>query len=155
MPPRSIPALLEQIGNLLNLKGENPYKVRAYHNAARAIAEVDDLEAMLKAGRLRQIKGVGDAIAGKLEEYMTTGRMTYYEELTREVPVGLLELLEIPNLGPRKIKMLYDTLGITNVGELEYAARENRLVSLFGFGPKVQEKILLRILRSRFCRRSS
>jgi len=142
MPPRSIPALLEQIGNLLNLKGENPYKVRAYHNAARAIAEVDDLEAMLKAGRLRQIKGVGDAIAGKLEEYMTTGRMTYYEELTREVPVGLLELLEIPNLGPRKIKMLYDTLGITNVGELEYAARENRLVSLFGFGPKVQEKIL-------------
>jgi DNA polymerase (family X) len=142
MPPRSIPALLEQIGNLLNLKGENPYKVRAYHNAARAIAEVEDLEAIVKAGRLRQIKGIGDAIAGKLEEYITTGKMTYYEELTKEIPLGLLELLEIPNLGARKIKVLYETLGITNVGELEYAARENRLVSLFGFGPRAQEKIL-------------
>ncbi len=142
MPPRSIPALLEQIGDLLDLKGENPFKVRAYHNAARALSEVEDLDAIIRTGHLREIKGIGEAIAAKLEEYVNTGKMTYYEELTKEVPTGLLELLQIPNLGPRKIKVLYDTLGITNVGELEYAARENRLESLFGFGARTQEKIL-------------
>ena len=142
MAPRSIPALLEQIGNLLDLKGENAFKVRAYQNAARAVAEVDDLDEVIRTGRVREIKGIRDAIAKKLEEYVTTGTMTYYEELTKEVPVGLLELLEIPNLGPRKIKQLHDDLGITNVGELEYAAKENRLASLFGFGARTQEKIL-------------
>jgi len=142
MPPISIPALLERIGNLLDMKGENPFKVRAYHNAARALSEVEDLDAVIKAGHLREIKGIGDAIATKLEEYVKTGRMTYYEELTKEIPLSLLELLQIPNLGPRKIKVLYDTLGITNVGELEYAAKENRLASLFGFGARTQEKIL-------------
>jgi len=124
------------------MKGENPFKVRAYHNAARALSEVEDLDAVIKAGHLREIKGIGDAIATKLEEYVKTGKMTYYEELTKEIPLSLLELLQIPNLGPRKIKVLYDTLGITNVGELEYAAKENRLASLFGFGARTQEKIL-------------
>ncbi|HME43044.1 MAG TPA: DNA polymerase/3'-5' exonuclease PolX [Syntrophorhabdales bacterium] len=142
MPPKSIPALLEQIGNLLDMKGENPFKVRAYHNAARALSEVEDLDAVIQAGQLREIKGIGDAIATKLEEYVKTGKMTYYEELTKEIPLSLLELLQIPNLGPRKIKVLYDTLGIANVGELEYAAKENRLASLFGFGARTQEKIL-------------
>ena len=142
MPPKSIPALLEQIGNLLDMKGENPFKVRAYHNAARVLSEVEDLDAVIQAGQLREIKGIGDAIATKLEEYIKTGKMTYYEELTKEIPLSLLELLQIPNLGPRKIKVLYDTLGITNVGELEYAAKENRLASLFGFGARTQEKIL-------------
>src|SRR5271157_361886 len=142
MPPKSIPALLVQIGNLLDMKGENPFKVRAYHNAARALSEVEDLDAVIQAGQLREIKGIGDAIATKLEEYVKTGKMTYYEELTKEIPLSLLELLQIPNLGPRKIKVLYDTLGIANVGELEYAAKENRLASLFGFGARTQEKIL-------------
>ncbi len=63
MPPKSIPALLEQIGDLLDLKGENPFKVRAYYNAAKALSEVDDLDAIIKAGRLREVKGIGDAIA--------------------------------------------------------------------------------------------
>ncbi len=142
MPPKSLPAFLDQIGDLLDMKGENPFKVRAYHNAARALSEVDDLDEVIRTGRLREIQGIGDAIATKLEEYIKTGKMTYYEELTKEIPLSLLELLQIPNLGPRKIKVLYDTLGITNVGELEYAARENRLASLFGFGARTQEKIL-------------
>jgi DNA polymerase (family X) len=142
MPLKSIPALLEQIGDLLDMKGENPFKVRAYYNAAKALTEVEDLDAVIKAGRLREVKGIGDAIATKLEEYVKTGTMTYYEELTKEIPLSLLELLQIPNLGPRKIKLLYDTLGITNVGELEYACKENRLASLFGFGARTQEKIL-------------
>jgi DNA polymerase (family 10) len=142
MPQKSIAALLEQIAALLEIKGENPFKVRAYYNASKAVSEVEDLDAVMKAKRLKEIKGIGDAIAKKLEEYVETGRMAYFEELTKEVPASLLDLLTIPNLGPRKIKVLYDTLGITNVGELEYACKENRLTSLFGFGAKTQEKIL-------------
>ena len=142
MPQKSVPTLLEQIAALLEIKGENPFKVRAYYNAAKAVSEVEDLDAAVKAKRLKEIPGIGDAIAKKLEEYVETGNMAYFEELTAEVPLSLLELLQIPNLGPRKIKVLYDTLGITNVGELEYACKENRLASLFGFGTKSQEKIL-------------
>jgi DNA polymerase (family 10) len=142
MAQKSIAALLEQIGALLEIKGENHFKVRAYYNAAKAVSEVEDLDAVMKAKRLKEISGIGDAIAKKLEEYVETGSMAYYEELTKEVPASLLELLTISNLGPRKIKVLYDTLGITNVGELEYACKENRLTNLFGFGEKTQEKIL-------------
>ena len=142
MPQKSVPTLLEQIAALLEIKGENPFKVRAYYNAAKALSEVEDLDAAVKAKRLKEIPGIGDAIAKKLEEYVETGNMAYFEELTAEVPLSLLELLQIPNLGPRKIKVLYDTLGITNVGELEYACKENRLANLFGFGAKSQEKIL-------------
>ena len=97
---------------------------------------------MIKEKKLKEIKGIGEAIAGKIEEYVETGRMTYFEELKQAVPESLLELLQIPNLGPKKIKVLFDDLGITNVGELEYACKENRLVSLPGFGEKTQEKIL-------------
>ena len=97
---------------------------------------------MIKEKKLKEIKGIGEAIAGKIEEYVETGRMTYFEELKQAVPESLLELVQIPNLGPKKIKVLFDDLGITNVGELEYACKENRLVSLPGFGEKTQEKIL-------------
>lgn len=142
MLPKPLPALLEQIGALLEIKGENPFKVRAYYNAAKALSGVEDLDALVKSKRLKEIEGVGDALAKKIDEYVETGSMTYYEELAREVPVSLLELLQIPNVGPRKIKLLYDTLGVTNVGELEYACKENRLTSLPGFGAKTQEKIL-------------
>ncbi len=142
MPLKPLPVLLEQIGALLEIKGENPFKVRAYYNAAKALAGVEDLDAVIKSKRLKEIPGVGDAIAKKIDEYVETGHMTYYEDLVREIPVGLLELLQIPNVGPRKIKLLYDTLGITNVGELEYACKENRLTTLPGFGAKTQEKIL-------------
>jgi DNA polymerase (family 10) len=105
MPQKSIAALLEQIAALLEIKGENPFKIRAYYNAAKAVSEVEDLDAVMKAKRLKEISGIGDAIAKKLEEYVETGSMAYYEELTKEVPASLLELLTIPNLGPRKIKV--------------------------------------------------
>jgi DNA polymerase (family 10) len=142
MPGRNIVAILDEIGTLLEIKGENPFKSRAYFNAARALAGLEKLDEVVSEGKLRDIKGIGEAIAAKITEYHKTGKMNYYEELKQEVPGSLLELTGVPNLGPKKIKALFEELHITNVGELEYACRENRLVNLTGFGEKTQEKIL-------------
>jgi DNA polymerase (family 10) len=142
MAEKSVPQVLEEIGTLLEIKGENPFKSRAYYNAAQTLSGIDDLDEVIQEKRLKEIKGIGEAIAGKIEEYVETGRMTYFEELKKQLPESLLELLQIPNLGPKKIKVLFDDLGVTNVGELEYACKENRLVGLPGFGEKTQDKIL-------------
>ena len=142
MDKKSIPGLLEEIGMLLEIKGENPFKANAYYRAAKELSGIEDLDVIIKERRLKEIKGIGDALSEKITEYQETGRMSYYEELKKDVPVTLLELMQIPNLGPRKIKILYDRLGIASTGELEYACKENRLVSLPGFGQKTQENIL-------------
>ena len=142
MAGKSVPQILEEIGALLEIKGENPFKSRAYYNAAKTLSGIDNLDGVIQEKRLKEIKGIGETLSGNIEEYFETGRMAYFEELTKQVPETLLELLQIPNLGPKKIKVLFDDLGITNVGELEYACKENRLVSLSGFGEKTQEKIL-------------
>ncbi len=142
MPARSIIDILEEIGTLLEIKGENPFKSRAYFNAARTLSGVENLDEIIAGERLREIKGIGEAIAAKVTEHARTGKVTYFEQLKQEMPESLLELTGIPNLGPKKIKVLFDALHITNAGELEYACRENRLVNLPGFGTKTQEKIL-------------
>ncbi|MBP8626912.1 MAG: DNA polymerase/3'-5' exonuclease PolX [Syntrophorhabdales bacterium] len=142
MQQKSISDILEEIGTLLEIKGENPFKSKAYYNAARIISGIEDLDAVIKNKGLKKIKGIGDAIAAKIEEYVSTGGIEYLENLKKEIPPSLLELMLVPNLGPKKIKALYDTLGITNIGELEYACRENRLITLPNFGEKTQEKIL-------------
>lgn len=143
MDKRPLVALLDEIASLLEIKGENPFKVRAYQNAAKVLSTItDDLDQLVIDKRIKEIKGVGTAISAKIEEYMETGAIGYHLELQKEVPLSLLELLHIPNLGPKKIKTLYDELNISNVGELEYACKENRLISLFRFGERTQEKIL-------------
>lgn len=142
MQQKSITRILEDIAMLLEIKGDNPFKTRAYYNAAKTLSGITNLDELIKEKKLKEIKGIGEALSKKIEEYSETGKMEYYEELTKEVPGSLLELMEIPNLGPKKIKVLYDALGITNIGELEYACKENRLVHLTGFGDKSQEKVL-------------
>lgn len=139
---KSIIEILKEIGTLLEIKGENPFKTKAYFNAAKTLSITENLDDIIKTKRLKQIKGIGEALSQKIEEYSETGRIAYYEELKKEIPPSLIELTAIPNLGPKKIKILYDELGITNAGELEYACKENRLVTLFGFGEKTQKKIL-------------
>jgi DNA polymerase (family 10) len=142
MSNKSILQILEEIAVLLDIKGENQFKTRAYYNAAKTLSGFDNLEEMIREKRLREIKGIGEALSKKIEEYSETGKMAYFESLKQEVPESLLELTGIPNLGPKKIKILYDKLGITNTGELEYACKENRLIPLPGFGEKTQQKIL-------------
>jgi len=135
--------ILEEIGILLELKGENPFKIKAYHNAARAVEAIEeDLKGAIDDGSLLNQKGIGKAIYEKILELFNTGHLKYYEELKIEIPYSLLELIKIPGVGPKKIKALYDAFGITTVGELEYACLENRLVELRGFGKATQEKIL-------------
>jgi DNA polymerase (family X) len=144
MDKQAIVRTLEEIGTLLELQGESPFKSRAYAMGARVIAGLDtsQLEELVRSGKLRSLKGIGAALAEKISELVTTGHLTYYETLQQQVPAGLLEMLTIPGMGPKKVKMIHDQLSIATVGELEYACHENRLVDLPGFGRKTQANIL-------------
>jgi DNA polymerase (family X) len=144
MNKQEIVHILEEIGTLLELQGESAFKSRAYFAAARIIAGLDiaQLHDLVESGKLQSIKGIGTALAEKISELVTTGQLIYYEALKQRVPAGLLEMLTIPGMGPKKVKAIHDQLGLTTVGELEYACHENRLVDLSGFGRKTQENIL-------------
>ncbi len=140
---KEVAALLKEMAVLLELQGENPFKVRAYENASRIIEGLSgDLEEMVKTGEIMKIKGIGSGIAEKIKTLMETGHMPEYEELKQITPPGLIEMLKIPGMGPKKIKAVWEKLGITTIGELEYACKENRLADLPGFGVRTQEKIL-------------
>jgi len=143
MDKKEVAQILEEIGTLLELHNENPFKVRAYHNASRIIGGLtESLDHLVETGELRSIKGIGEGLAEKITELVKTGHLKYYEDLKKSLPPGLVEMLAIPGLGPKRIKILYDKLGISTIGELEYACHENRLLDLEGFGLKTQENIL-------------
>jgi len=134
--------LLEHIAELLMIKNENPYRIRAYTVAAQNIRDLDvDIEELARQGRLDDIPGVGKAIAEKIEEYLRTGKLEYYEQLKREVPLQAVELLEVPGIGPARAHMLYQQLGITTVQQLLEAAQQHQLCKLPGFGEKLEERI--------------
>ena len=135
--------LLESIARLLELKGENLLKIRAYTHAARALETfTGDLSKLAAEGRLGEIPGIGKAIAEKLGEWFATGRLEYYEQLKAEFPPGLFELFELQGLGPKKIKALYEKLNIASLADLEKACQDDKVSGLDGFGAKTQEKIL-------------
>ena len=142
MERRSIPAILEEIGALLEIEGDNPFRAKAYFNAAKVLAGLDDLDSLIAQGRVREIKGIGETLSAKIIEYHDTGKMAYHEELKKRLPVTLIELLQVPSLGSRKIRALYEELGITSLADLECACKENRLVRLAHFGEKTQVRIL-------------
>src|SRR5471032_2048988 len=113
MDKSQVSDILEEIAVLLELKGENPFKARAYANAARVLDQYDgDLAPLVAENRLDIILGIGEALRLKITELVQTGRLDYYEKLRASVPEGLLALIEIPALGPKKIKTLHDKLGI-------------------------------------------
>jgi len=150
MTNRDIARVLNEIADLLEIKGENPFKVRAYQRAAQAIENLPtQLCAMLGHAPLTDIPGVGASIAEKIQELLTTGRCAFHEQLLAEFPASLTALLGIPEVGPRKAKALHDELGITSVDELEQAAREGKLRALRGFGEKTEANILRGIERLR------
>src|SRR5687768_89414 len=114
--------VFQEIGELLELKGENPFKVRAYTRAAEALAGLPEpLEETLAAGRLRKIPGVGEAIAAKTEELLKTGRLGFYEKLKAEFPPGIFELTRVPGIGTRTAYRLAKELGIADLDALEAA----------------------------------
>ena len=143
MNKREIAAVLEEIAFLLELKGENPFKIKAYSAGARVIESLPEEPAVLvQKGILRNVKGIGEGLAGAVTDLVTTGTSTLHKELKASFPAGVMEMTAVPGLGPRKIKAIYEQLNVGSVGELEYACIENRLVGLPGFGQKTQEKIL-------------
>jgi DNA polymerase (family X) len=150
MDKEQVAGILAEIGTLLELKGENPFKTRAYANAARAIENLSEPLAKLVAEkRLGEIKGVGEALTKKITEYVTTGRLKYYEGLKASIPPGLIEMLEIPGLGPKKIQVLNQKLGVDSVAKLEAACTAGKVAGLDGFGEKTQSNLLEGIARRR------
>ena len=135
--------ILTEIGTLLELKGENPFKSRAYINAARTLLTINEpLDKLLAENRLGEIKGIGAALHEKITQLGTTGQLPYYQELKASVPAGVVEMLSIPGLGPKKVKLLYDRLAIATIAQLEIACQQGQIAGLAGFGEKTQAKIL-------------
>jgi DNA polymerase (family 10) len=142
--------ILVNIGTLLELKGENPFKTRAYANGARVLETLGEpLDKLIAENRLGEIKGIGEALQEKITTLVTTGRLPYYEELRASVPKGLVEMLEISGLGPKKIRALNQQLGIENTDQLEQACKEGKVATLAGFGEKTQQNLLEGIHRRR------
>jgi len=140
---RRAAAALEELALLAELAGENPFKVRAYANAARAVARApDDIEALAARGELTSLPGIGKGIAAIVAEVIGRGESAQLAALRAGLPAGLPELVALPGLGPKRARALWHELGIASLGELEYACRENRLVALAGFGPATQKRIL-------------
>ncbi len=135
--------MLEEIGIMLELLGENPFKARAHYSVSRTVENLGEpLEIMVGSGRLSSIKGIGKGMNKKLTELVETGKISEYHELRESIPPGLWDMLKIPGLGPKKVRDIYKKLNISTIGELEYACRENRLVTLEGFGKRSQEKTI-------------
>ncbi len=142
MKNRELAAILVQIGNLEDMK-DQPFKARAYQRAARVVEGLkEDVAEIAERGELQELVGIGKALAKKIEEYIKTGKITYLERLKAEFPPGLLELLDIPGVGPKTVKTLYQQLGVTSIEELERAARKGRIRKLRGFSEKSEENIL-------------
>ena len=145
---QEVAALLEDIADLLEVKNENQFRVRAYREAARTIGGMtENVLKLWEEGRLREIPGVGPSIASKIDEFLRTGRLQYYEELRAQTPVGFTQLLSVPGLGPRRAEILRQKLGVTTLAQLEEALREHRVRGLPGFGEKVEENLLREIER--------
>src|SRR5256714_7898021 len=141
---------LVRIATLLDLKGENPFKSRAYLNAARALEGMSEpLDKVIAEERLAEVKGIGESIQKKICELVTTGKLAYYDELKATIPPGLVAMLEIPGVGPKKIKALHDQLGIETVEELERACKDGKVAALKGFGEKTAVNICEGINRRR------
>ena len=139
-----IAAVFEEIADLLEIKGDNPFRIRAYRNAARTVGELGrDLATLIgRGGELPRLPGIGADLAGKIREISASGTCALLERLHRELPAAITELLKVPGLGPRRVKLLHDTLEVNTVEELRRAAGAGRIRELPGFGEKIEARIL-------------
>jgi DNA polymerase (family 10) len=143
MDKEKVADILVEIGILLELMGENPFKTRAYANAARTIENLSEpLEKIVAEKRLGEIKGIGEALEQKITELVETGKLIYYEQLKAATPPGFFEMLQLSGVGPKKIKALHDKLGIDSVEKLEAACKSGKVAELDGFGEKTAANIL-------------
>ncbi len=137
---------LEEIADMLDIKGEDYFRIQAFRRAAENIRSTNhDVSELAANNRLTEISGVGKGMARRIIEFIETGKMVYYEKLKEEIPSGLLEVMKVQGVGPRKVKTLYLNLNIKSIDDLSKAAKDNRIEKLKGMGKKTQENILLGI----------
>ncbi len=138
-----IAQILDEMGTMLEINGENPFRCRAYHTAAQSLMNLpDELSEMIADGSLAEVAGIGETMYAKIVQLATTGHLPSYDELRRKTPPGLVALLRIPGLGPKKIKTLRDDLRIESLADLRAAAESGRIAGVKGFGEKTEKKIL-------------
>ena len=143
MTKDDVAALLDEIGTLLELKGENAFRTKTYHTAARNIAQMEgNLDEAVRNNTLGQVRGIGDSLVEKITTLVTTGELPYLNDLRASLPPGLFDMLKIPGIGPKKVKALYDELHIDTLDALKVACEAGQVAKLKGFGAKTQEKIL-------------
>lgn len=143
MDKDQVAAVLDEIGTLLELQGENSFRCNAYHSAARSIAQLENsLADVVASGTLKEVPGIGETLRDKITTLVTTGVLPFYEDLKKKTPPGLLLMLRIPGLGPKKAKGLFDHLAIDSLEKLKAACETNQVAGLKGFGAKTQQKIL-------------
>lgn len=143
MDKKDIVEVLERIGTMMEIKGENPFKIRAYSAGARTLQTMEeDLGDVIEEGRLGDIPGIGKALTEKIETLYATGELEFYNKLVASVPSGLMDMLDIPGLGGKKIKVLHEKLDVDSIESLTIACQEGRVAELKGFGKKTEEKIL-------------
>lgn len=142
MKNQEIARIFNEIADLLEIKGENPFRIRAYRRAAQNIEGLPKSVEDIPKEELLKVPGIGQDLAGKIEEYLKTGRMQAHEELKHEIPEGLLALLSVPSLGPKTSKLLYEKLKIKGIDDLERLASEHKLAGLPGIKEKTEENIL-------------
>lgn len=155
MKNEDVAGMLNEIADILEMRGESTFKVRAYREAARSIEGMHESIAVFASeGRLTEIRGIGQSIAEKIGEFVSTGHSTYYDELSAALPSGMAELLQIPGVGASKVRLFYERLGITTVDQLEEAAGSHHLRNLPGIKEKTEQNVLegIRLLRQRTSR---
>jgi DNA polymerase (family 10) len=143
MDKHQVAAILDETGTLLEIQGENPFRCQAYHNAARALEQLEEnLTDVVASGRLTSVHGIGETLRDKITTLVTAGHLAFYEELRAKTPPGLLVMLRLPGMGPKKVKALYEQLGIDDLDKLKAACEADKVAALKGFGAKTQAKIL-------------
>ena len=143
MERNDIAAVLDEIATLLELTGENPFKIRAYSSGARVLEGLaEDLDVLIAEGRLADVPGLGEALVEKITVLRRDGALPFHQKLRASVPAGLLEVLQIPGLGPKKVRALWKELGVEDLAKLKEVCEAGAVAELKGFGAKTQTKIL-------------
>ena len=143
MTKEEVASAIDEIGTLLELKGENSFRCNAYHNASRAILQLEgDLKQLIEEDKLGEVRGIGATLVEKITTLVTNGTLPFLEELRSSIPSGMVDMLRIPGLGPKKIIAMHDLLGIDSIEKLKVACESDKVAELKGFGAKTQKKIL-------------
>ena len=143
MKNREVVDLFSRVADMLAIRGDQIHRILAYRKAAESVEALGrDINVVYAEGKLTDIPGIGDTLAAKIEEMLTTGRLAFYDKLALEIPPGLVDMLRVEGLGPKRVKQVYETLKITTLDELTTAAREGKLRDLPGMGAKSEAKIL-------------